>query len=380
MTTLSYITTGESHGKCLTAVISDVPYGTSINEEAINIDLARRQGGYGRGARMKMEKDTVEILTGIRHGKSLGNPITLMIKNNVSNIEELGSITKPRPGHTDLAGAMKYGLTDARDISERASARETVARVAAGSLAKQLLSLFNVEVCGYVVSIGNITSNIRINNPSELRTKRDASLFYCPEGEKLDEKVKQLVDETTKQGNTLGGTFEVVVFNAPPGLGNFTTWDGKLDGRLAYALMSIQTVKGVEIGSGFQSARMPGSEVHDEIVMKDNKIIRKSNNAGGIEGGITNGEPIVVRAACKPISTLLKPLATVDLTSKKEAEAQYERSDVCVVPAASVIGEAVVAFEIAAAFLEKFGGDTLEEVKERYNTYLDRIGSMFYKK
>ncbi|HXG60711.1 MAG TPA: chorismate synthase [Planctomycetota bacterium] len=374
---LRYVTAGESHGKCLIALIDGVPYGTPVSLEAVNAELQRRQGGYGRGARMKLEKDEAEILTGVRKGHTLGSPLTLQIANRVQNAEDLNPITRPRPGHADLAGAMKYGTQDARDVAERSSARETAARVAAGAFAGSFLTHFGIRVLGYVVEVGGISSDARIDDPDELVRVRDESLFYTLD-RSLDDRIRARVDEARAAGDTLGGVFEVRVFGAPPGLGSHAGWEHKLDGALARALMSVQTVKAVEVGLGFEAARRPGSQMHDEIVMgPDGRLGRSRNNAGGIEGGMTNGQPVVVRAACKPISTLRKPLQTVDLASKEQAQALYERSDVCVVPAASVIGQAVVAFEIARAFLDKFGGDTFEETRRRHEEYrrqLERYG------
>jgi chorismate synthase len=370
---LEYTTAGESHGQCLLTLIEGLPYGTPIDLDHVNAELARRQGGYGRGARMKMEKDRAEVLTGLRKGETLGSPVTLRIENRVSNTADLNPITRPRPGHADLAGAMKYGTKDARGISERASARETAARVAAGALANAFLKRFDIEVLGYLVGLGGVVSDFRLDDPGEIRDRRDRSLFYTPDAT-LDEKLKRLVDEAKRDGDTLGGVFEVVAFHCPPGLGSHAGWRDKMDGILARALISVQTVKGVEIGMGFGAAGLRGSDVHDVIVKeKDGKLGRTRNNAGGIEGGMTNGQPVVCRAACKPISSLLKPLATVDLKTNEANRAAYERSDVCVVPAASVIGEAVVSFELAGAFLRKFGGDTYAETRERFDRYREGL-------
>ena len=370
---LRYTTAGESHGKCLVTSIEGIPYGTPLDPGAVNTELARRQGGYGRGARMKLEKDEAEIVTGIRKGHSLGAILTLQIMNRVQNTEELNPITRPRPGHADLAGAMKFGTHDARDVAERSSARETAARVAAGALASSFLLNFGIRVLGYVVEIGGISSPARIDVPDELVRVREESMFYTLDKD-LDEKLKAKVDEVKLAGDTLGGIFEVRVFGAPPGMGTHAGWEDKLDGLIARALMSVQTVKAVEVGLGFEAARRTGSQMHDEIVLGEGgKIVRSRNNAGGIEGGMTNGQPVVVRAACKPISTLRKPMQTVDLASKEQAAALYERSDVCVVPAASVIGQAVVAFEIARVFLAKFGGDTFEETQQRYDVYRKQL-------
>jgi chorismate synthase len=370
---LRYTTAGESHGKCLITSIEGLPYGTPLDPAAINAELSRRQGGYGRGARMKLEKDEAEIVTGMRKGHSLGSIVTLQIMNRVQNTEELNPITRPRPGHADLAGAMKFGTNDARDVAERSSARETAARVAAGALANSFLSQFGIRVLGYVVEIGGLSSPTRIENPDELVRVREESMFYTLDKD-LDEQLKAKVDEVKQAGDTLGGIFEVRVFNAPPGLGTHAGWEDKLDGLLARALMSVQTVKAVEVGLGFEAARRSGSQMHDEIVLGEGgRLARSRNNAGGIEGGMTNGQPVVVRAACKPISTLRKPMQTVDLASKEQAAALYERSDVCVVPAASVIGQAVVAFEIARAFLAKFGGDTFDETQQRVEAYRKQL-------
>jgi chorismate synthase len=370
---LRYTTAGESHGKCLVTTLEGVPYGTPVALDAINAELARRQGGYGRGARMKLEKDEAEVITGVRKGHSLGSPVTLQIMNRVQNAEDLNPISRPRPGHADLAGAMKFGTRDARDVAERSSARETAARVAAGAFANSMLSHFGVRVLGYVVEVGGITSPTRIDDPGELVRVREESMFYTLD-KGLDERIRAKVDEVKQAGDTLGGIFEVRVFGAPPGLGSHAGWEDKLDGALARALMSVQTVKAVEVGLGFEAARRPGSQVHDEIVLAgDGGLARSRNNAGGIEGGMTNGQTVVVRAASKPISTLRKPMQTVDLASKEQAQALYERSDVCVVPAASVIGQAVVAFEIARAFLAKFGGDTFEETRQRHDAYRKQL-------
>jgi chorismate synthase len=370
---LRYATAGESHGKCLLATLEGLPFGTPVSVEEVNAELARRQGGYGRGARMKLEKDEAEILTGVRKGHALGSPLTLQVMNRVTNTEELQAITRPRPGHADLAGAMKFGTQDARDVAERSSARETAARVAAGALAASFLGHFGVRVLGYVVEVGGIGSDERAWEPEGAARRRDASMFYTLDAS-LDERIKARVDEVRQAGDTLGGVFEVRVFDPPPGLGSHAGWEQKLDGALARALMSVQTVKAVEVGMGFGAARLQGSQMHDEIVYRaDGSLGRSRNNAGGIEGGMTNGQTVVVRAACKPISTLRKPLQTVDLQSGEEVAAQYERSDVCVVPAASVIGQAVVSFEIARAFLEKFGGDTFEETLRRFAAYRESL-------
>lgn len=372
---LCYQTAGESHGKCLLALIEGIPYGTPVETGPLDAELARRQGGYGRGARQEMERDVVEILSGVRRGMALGGPIALQVANRVRNSEELGPITHPRPGHADLAGAVKFGTVDARGVSERASARETAARVAAGALAVDFLSRFGIRVLGYVVEVGGIAVTRRIGDPEELVRVRDASSFYTLDPA-ADGRIRALVDEVREAGDTVGGVFEVLALGVPPGLGSHATWEGRLDGALARALMSVQTVKAVEVGLGMEAARRRGSNFHDEILPAEGGGWRRSgNNAGGLEGGMTNGEPVVVRAASKPIPTLRRPLRTVDLRTGEAAEAAYERSDVCVVAAASVVGQAAVAFELARAFLEKFGGDTFEETRERFGAYRKRLES-----
>jgi chorismate synthase len=370
---LRYLTAGESHGPCLIAVVEGLPYGTPFDEAAVRAEMQRRQGGYGRGARMKIEQDSVEVLGGVRRGRTIGSPLTMRIDNRVKNAEELGEISRVRPGHADLAGAIKYGTTDARDVSERSSARETASRVAAGAVAAALLDAFDVRVLGYVIGIGPIDSTLRLEDPAEIARRRDASPFYMIDPS-CEAQVRDGVDRARQEGDTLGGRIEVIGLGLPPGLGSYVSWEQKLDGRLARALMSVQTVKCVEVGLGLDGSRRRGSAYHDPIVRgPDGKLGRTSNNAGGIEGGMTNGQPLIVRAATKPISTLRRPLDTVDLKTGEAVQAQYERSDVCVVPAASVIAQAVVAFELAAAFLEKFGGDTFEETRERYDAYRKRI-------
>ena len=389
---LRYLTSGESHGPQLTAIIEGVPAGLPITEEQINTDLARRQCGYGRGGRMLIERDQVEILSGVRWGKTIGSPITLCVKNrDWENWQEKMSpherhrddkirVTRSRPGHADLAGAMKYNHHDVRNILERSSARETAMRVAVGAVAKTFLSNFDVVIAGFVTELGGIKAE-RPDKPLHALQEQAAQsdLFtYDPEAEVA---MKELIDKVKEAGDTIGGIIDVVVSGVPPGLGSHVQWDRKLDGRLAMALMSIQAIKGVEIGCGFDAARNSGSKVHDEIFYDSARITRgeitgfyrKSNNAGGIEGGISNGEEIVLRAAMKPIPTLYKPLRSVDIISKEPFEATVERSDTCAVPAAAVVAEAVVAFEIANTFLEKFGGDSLEEIQRNvagYNDYL----------
>lgn len=329
---------------------------------------------------MLIEEDRVEILSGIRKNVTIGSPICLVIKNKDYKIDELPDVTKPRPGHADLAGAIKYGLTDVRNILERASARETAARVAAGSVAKAFLSHFEIEVFGHVKGIGGINSDIAIQDRDIAKKNREMSQLSCVDPD-IEVKMNEKIRATAEKGDSLGGIIEVIAYGLPIGLGSHTQWDLRLDARLAYALMSVQAIKGVEIGLGCNASDKYGSEVHDEIFYDQSRktssstrgFIRKTNNAGGIEGGITNGEPIVVKAYMKPIPTLKKPLQSVDLLTKEPVAATYERSDICAVPAASVVCESMVAFEIAKAFLEKFGGDNLDEVKRNYEGYLSNI-------
>ena len=371
---LTFTTAGESHGKCLIVIVNGFPAGVQLNESDINAELKRRQGGFGRGGRMQIESDKVCILSGVRKSTTIGSPICLKIENKDSKIDVLPDVTRPRPGHADLAGILKYGQKDVRNILERASARETAARVAAGALAKILLARFDIEVLGYVKSIGGISSKKIVKNPNEILKNRNKSKVYCldkPAEAEMVEKIKK----AKKDGDSLGGVIEVMAFGVPPGLGSHTQWELRLDGILAGALMSVQAIKGVEIGLGFGFAKKFGSQVHDEIFYSDDKdaFNRKSNNAGGIEGGMTNGEVVIARAVMKPIPTLMKPLRSVDIITKKPKSASTERSDVCAVPAVSVVGEAVVAFEIAGCFMEKFGGDSINEVTRNYEGYMKQI-------
>lgn len=391
---LRYLTAGESHGPQLTAIIEGVPANLEITEKAINADLARRQWGYGRGGRMRIEKDTVEILSGVRWGKALGSPITLCIRNkdwdnwrekmssSSSHHDDSIRVTRPRPGHADLSGALKYNQRDLRNILERSSARETAARVAVGSVARAFLDGLGISVRGFVVEIGGIGATrpaLPLESLQELAAKSELFTYDTA----ADSAMKALIDKMKEAGDTVGGIIEVIVTGAPPGLGSHVQWDRKLDARLAMAVMSIQAIKGVEIGAGFATAGLPGSQVHDEIFFDSSRaprgaspgIYRKTNNAGGIEGGISNGEEICVRAAMKPIPTLYRPLMSVDIDTKEPFEATVERSDVCAVPAAAVVAEAVVAVEIANACLEKFGGDSMEEVLRNYRGYNDYLGA-----
>jgi chorismate synthase len=387
-----YLTAGESHGPQLTAVIEGLPAGVEILADGINRELARRQQGYGRGGRMKIETDTVEILSGVRWGETLGSPLTLVVKNRdwenwsgkmsplPEHRDESIAVTRPRPGHADLTGALKYDHADVRNVLERSSARETAVRVAVGAVAKQLLREFGIRVGGFVTGIGGILSPPPALPFEQLwAAAAESELFCCDR--LADGPMKQAIDAAKVAGDTLGGVVEVQVVGCPPGLGSYVHWDRKLDARLAMALMSIQAIKGVEVGMGFGVAGLPGSLVHDEIFQDaarpDSGAItsyfRGSNNAGGIEGGMSNGEPIVLRAAMKPIPTLYKPLRSVDMKSHEPFEAAVERSDTCAVPAALVVAEAVVAIEIASAFLEKFGGDSLVEIRRNFNGYCQHV-------
>lgn len=389
---LRYLTAGESHGPQLTAIVEGLPAGLEISEETINVDLARRQCGYGRGGRMQIEKDVAEILSGVRWGETIGSPVTLSVKNKdwVNWKEKMSPygrhrddkirVTRSRPGHADLPGALKYGHHDARNILERSSARETAVRVAVGSLAKSLLTTFGISVSGFVVELGGIGVKRPDLPLSSLRERAAKSELFTWDTD-AEPGMKTLIDRARDDGDTVGGIVEVIVSGVPAGLGSHVQWDRKLDARLAMAVMSIQAIKGVEIGVGFESARNPGSRVHDEIYFDSSRILcggatgfyRKTNNAGGIEGGISNGEEILVRAAMKPIPTLYKPLRSVDLVTKEPFEATVERSDVCAVPAASVVAEAVVAIEVANAFLEKFGGDSIMETRRNFESYMEYL-------
>ncbi|HHV62745.1 MAG TPA: chorismate synthase [Firmicutes bacterium] len=387
---LRFLTAGESHGPALVAILEGMPAGVRLTEDDLNIDLARRQGGFGRGGRMKIEKDRVKIVSGLRHGITIGSPIALMIPNadDRSGVDE-PPLVRPRPGHADLAGGLKYGLGDMRDVLERASARETAIRCALGGVAKKLLSEFDVRVVSYVIQIGEVRAREMPASWLEKAELAEGSPVRCPDPEASQAMVAEIT-RAGEHGDTLGGLFEVAVLGCPPGLGSHVHWDRRLDGRLSGALMAINGIKAVEIGLGIECARLAGSQVHDEISYSPRDYyprdgncegddvprcgyFRRTNNAGGIEGGISNGEPVVLRAAMKPIATLRRPLRSVDTTSKEVAWAQHERSDVCAVPAASVVGEAVVAMVIADAFLEKFGGDNIADIKGAYRAYLERI-------
>ncbi len=375
---LRYLTAGESHGPALVAIIDGFPAGLNIDSAHIDRELHRRQGGFGRGARQTIERDAVSILSGVWQDATIGSPICLQIANQDNKLARLKELPRPRPGHGDLSGALKY-LGSIRGVLERASARETAARVAVGALAQQLLAVFGIHAIGYVTQIGTVELPTKSAEIEQLRKWRDESQVYslCPE---RDSEVIGLITKTKESGDTLGGIIEVRVEGVPFGLGTHAQWDRKLDARLAAAVMSIQAIKGVEIGLGFAAARRLGSQVHDPIrfdpTLKQTTsagYTRPTNNAGGIEAGMSNGQPIIVRAAKKPISTLQKPLESIDMETKQPDLASYERSDVCAVPAASVIVENVVAFEIASALVDKFGGDSLVEMKQNWASFLELV-------
>ena len=378
---LRYLNGGESHGKGLIAVLEGMLAGLPLTADDIDRDLSRRQKGYGRGGRMRIEHDRVEFLSGVRTGKTLGTPITLLVKNrDWENWKDIMApepgppvldkvVSCPRPGHADLVGAIKYNHQDIRNVLEKASARETAIRVAVGGVAKRLLGEFGIQVYSYTVEIGGVKAALDGLTTEQAFQQAEVSEVRCPDAVGSATMVER-IREAKHKGDTLGGIFEVVVTNPPLGLGSYAQWDRRLNARLAMALMSIQAMKGVEIGMGFESARRFGSEVHDEIFYDQKTgFIRGTNNAGGLEGGITNGQPIVLRTAMKPIATLYAPKKSVDIRTKEPLEATIERSDICTVPAAGVVGEAVVAFELAAAMVEKFGGDTLEEMRRNYESY-----------
>ncbi|MFM7033792.1 MAG: chorismate synthase [Planctomycetia bacterium] len=378
---LRYWTAGESHGPALVALVDGFPAGLVVDIEAINAELQRRQGGHGRGGRQRIETDTVTFLSGLWRGVTLGSPLALEVINRDAKLERLEEVDRPRPGHADLAGSIKH-LGGVRAVLERASARETAARVAAGGLARQLLTVFGIEVAGWVRELGGIVlggpeAGLENRTPAEWRSIRDSSAIYSLHPDR-DPEVTCLIDSVGKEGDTLGGVVEVQVHGLPIGLGTHAQWDRKLDGRIGQAVMAVQAIKGVEIGMGFEAARRRGSEVHDAIRYDANErqtpslgFDRPTNNAGGLEAGMTNGQPLVVKAAMKPISTLRKPLGSVNLRTKQSEEAAYERSDVCAVSACSVIIENVVAFEVAAALVDKFGGDSVEEMQARWSLFHD---------
>jgi len=389
---LRYLTAGESHGPALVAILEGMPSNVPVVAADINIDLRRRMGGYGRGGRMKIEQDEVEILGGVRHGKTLGSPISLMVRNRdwenwkevmAANGAEGNSesarraLTRPRPGHADLIGGLKYNHQDLRNVLERASARETAVRVAVGSVCKCLLRQFGIQVLSHVVEMGGVRGKTDDLTPAEIVARAEESLVRCADPA-ATQAIMAKVDEARARGTSLGGVFEVLVVDPPLGLGSYVHWDHRLDGRLAQALMSIQAIKGVEIGLGFEISRRFGSEVQDEIFYQtpgsveraEEGFYRRTNFGGGLEGGMTTGQPLVLRAAMKPLSTQYKPLASVDVVTKEASKAGVERSDITAVPAAGVVGEAVVAFVMAQALCEKFGADSLAEMQRNYAGYV----------
>lgn len=386
---MRFLDAGESHGKQLTAIIEGVPSGFTLTTEGINEVLQKRQQGYGRGARMKIEQDQVEIVSGVRFGKTIGSPITLVIKNkdyeNWQNILSVDaedynnskSVSKPRPGHADLSGGIKYNQRDLRNILERSSARETAIRVAVGAIAEQLLQPFAIQFLSHVTNLGGIQakrySELADISFETLRAQVAISDVNCFDAE-LSKQMIEAIEKARVDGDTLGGIIEVMVFGLPVGLGSHVHWDRKLDANLARAIMSIQGFKGVEIGIGYQAAILSGSEMHDPIKWKDNHFYRPTNNAGGIEGGISNGEPIIITGVMKPIPTLYTPLNSVDIESKETFLATIERSDITAVPSASIVAQYVTAWEIATAFFTKFSGDSLAEIRQHYNNYLKQIG------
>jgi chorismate synthase len=384
-------TAGESHGECLVATLTGLPAGIPISLEAVNRELWRRQQGYGRGGRMKIETDRAEIVAGVRHSRTIGSPIAILIRNKdwqnwtgalpVEDIDgaedQRKPVTRPRPGHADLAGAIKYNFHDARYILERASARETTARVAVGSMAKALLGEFGICVLSHVVAVGAVRLDRAVEWEEIVAlSHRPEVLLGCVDAG-VEVRMKEVVDEAYRTGDTVGGVFEVVARGVPTGLGSHVTWDSRLDGRLAQAIVSMQAVKGVEVGYAAEGAASFGSKVQDTIHYdrEGRRFTRGANRAGGLEGGITNGQDVLVRGLLKPISTLRRPLESVDLETREPALAAYERSDVCVVPAAGVIGEAMVSIVLAQAFLEKFGGDSLAETRRNYEGYLEQVKS-----
>ncbi|MBF0472834.1 MAG: chorismate synthase [Nitrospirae bacterium] len=385
MANIRYITSGESHGQALTGIIEGLPSNLELSIEQIDNQLKRRQKGYGRGGRMKIESDKASVLSGLRWGKTIGSPLCLQIINkdwenwkqgmsiDSADIGSISPVTRARPGHADLSGALKYNQSDIRNILERSSARETAMRVALGAVARQFLSVFGVSIGSYIIRIGNAEIQSLDETLEELFKKAEQSEVRCPDLSATN-RMKAAIDEAKEQGDTLGGTFVVFATGLPVGIGSHIQWDKKLDGRLAQAIMGIQAVKAVEFGIGSKAAELPGSQVMDEIFYdKDSGYYRKTNNAGGIEGGMTNGMPLIIRAVMKPIPTLRKPLNSVDIISKEAFKAAYERSDVCAVPACSVIAEAMTALVLADGFMEKFGGDSLEETVWNWKGYVEQV-------
>ncbi|HVD00977.1 MAG TPA: chorismate synthase [Candidatus Dormibacteraeota bacterium] len=384
MSSLRWFTAGESHGPQLTVLIEGLPAGLEISPDDLRRDLGRRQGGHGRGDRQKIEVDAGRFVGGVRGGFTIGSPVAVVLENRdhanwtaeMTPLKE-GFAPKPvtrlRPGHADLAGVLKYGHDDIRNVLERSSARETASRVAAGAIARRLLAAFEVEILSFTQSIGEVEVPYEAVDVDTVRLEDvEESAVRCPDP-RASERMIAAIDEAGERGDTLGGTFRVIARGLPPGLGSYVHWDRKLDARLAMAIVSINAVKGVDFGAGFEGSRRPGSQFHDEIDHREGRYRHLSNRAGGITGGMTNGEPIDLRVALKPISTMKKPLQSVDLRSKQKVEAHYERSDVCVVPAAGVIGEAMVALTLADAFLEKFGGDSMAEIARNHKAFIESI-------
>lgn len=366
---LRFLTAGESHGRALVATIEGLPAGLPVDEEYINAQMARRQFGYGRGGRMQIEQDRAEIVAGVMRGETIGAPVALWIGNRDYRKDE-PDITRPRPGHTDLVGALKYGFDEVRRVLERSSARETAARVAVGAICRRLLEQFGIQLFSHITEIGGEVIRARPGRWEEIPDRAEASAVRCVDPE-AETRMKAAIDAAGERGDTLGGVFEVVALGLPPGLGSYVHWDRKIDARLAAAVISINAVKGVEFGQGFEVARTPGSRAHDEIYYDENRgFYRETNRSGGIEGGTTSGDPLVVRAVMKPLSTLRTPLRSVDLRSKEAVEAVVVRSDVCAVPAAGVIGESMVAYVLADAFLEKFGGDAMAHIRRAYDAFV----------
>ncbi|HEY1419662.1 MAG TPA: chorismate synthase [Candidatus Dormibacteraeota bacterium] len=382
---LRWLTAGESHGPQLTVVIEGLPAGLEFSEEDLRRDLARRQAGHGRGGRQKIETDVARIVSGVRGGVTIGSPVTLVLENkdHVNWTAEMTAskegyapkpVTRLRPGHADLAGALKYGHDDIRNVLERSSARETATRVAAGGVARKLLGHFGVDIISFTQSIGPIDMGYAAGDADRVSVAQiESSPVRCPDPD-ASARMVALIDEVSELGDTLGGTFRIIARGVPPGLGSYVHWDRKLDGRLAQAVLSINAIKGVEFGAGFEGVARRGSQFHDEIEYEGGRFRHLTNRAGGVTGGMSNGEPIDLRVAIKPISTMKKPMRSVDLKTKEKVEAHYERSDVCVVPAAGVIGEAVVALTLAEAFLEKFGGDSMTEIERNHRGYMESIG------
>jgi chorismate synthase len=367
---LRFLTAGESHGPELTAILEGMPAGLALDLDEINVQMARRQKGYGSGGRMKIEKDAIRLTAGVMNGQSSGGPIAVTLPNldyTKWRERDIPPMTIPRPGHADLTGAIKYGYRELRLALERASARETAARVAVGAICKQFLAAFGMKVGSYVVSIGNVTADVPASMPYPDRfDAAESNDVRCPIPAAA-EAMRRLIGDAMQAKDTLGGIFEVVALNAPPGLGSHVHWDRRLDAQLLWSVGSIHAIKGVEIGPAFDNSRQPGSQVHDEIFLaEDGRLYRQTNNSGGFEGGITTGEPVVVRAAMKPISTVLNPRRSVDLASGEETVTVYERSDFCAVPRAAVVGEAMVAITLANALVEKLGGDSIEEMRPRW--------------